>query len=101
MKAGSRDAEQTAQELIRNQKEMIQATKAQMSSQRTLRQLEIDRVNLEKKMREAYEQSKRKAEGDRGEKEKHHREEPKPFREGGHPDRPERPMPPPNAPRVD
>lgn len=108
-KAGSRDVEAAAQELIRNQREMIQKTREQMSVQRALRQLEIDRNKLEQKMRESYEKSKERREpapGDRDKRPLREGEHKPPLRHDGRPPQgcpPNVPNPPnqPNQPRVD
>lgn len=57
-KAGTRAAEAAAQDLIRNQRDIIQKTREQMSAQRSLRQLEIERGQLDQKLRESCGKSK-------------------------------------------
>lgn len=58
-KSGSREVAAAAEQMIQNQKAIIQATRQNMSSQRALRQLEIERSNLDQKMRSSYESAKR------------------------------------------
>jgi hypothetical protein len=69
-KSDSKDASALAEQMIQNQRAVIQATKQKYSSERLLRQLEIDRTQIEKKMRDAYEQSKRKEQEKRERKDK-------------------------------
>jgi hypothetical protein len=57
-KSGSKEVAAAAALLLQNQNTFIQTTKQYMASQKALRQIEIERNSLEKKMREAYEASK-------------------------------------------
>jgi fructose-specific phosphotransferase system component IIB len=69
-KSGSRDVAAISLQLILNQKAMILATKQHMESQRLLRQLDIDRIQLEKKMRDANENAKRAQNTDKSDKDR-------------------------------
>lgn len=89
-KSDSREVAATAEQLIQNQKAIIQATRQNLISQRTLRQLEIDRTNLEKKMREAYENSRKERQPEKDKKPSHDREK-KHSHNDEKPERPERP----------
>ncbi len=70
-KSDSREVATAAEQLIQNQKAIIQATRQNMVSQRALRQLEIERSNLDKKMRDSYERAKRDQQEKREDKDKH------------------------------
>lgn len=68
-KSGSREVSAIAEQMIQNQKNIIQTTRQHQASQRMLRQLEIERMQLDKKMREAQDQA-RKPQEKREEKDK-------------------------------
>lgn len=70
-KSDSREVATAAEQLIQNQKAIILATRQNLISQRALRQLEIERSNLDKKMRDSYENSKRDQQQKRDDKDKH------------------------------
>ena len=66
----SREVEAISAQLIQNQKTLIQTTKQHMASQKLLRQLEVERAQLDKKMRDACENARRAEQEERDKKNK-------------------------------
>jgi len=66
----SKNVESLSAQLMQNQKTLIQTTKQHMASQKLLRQLEVERIQLDKKMRDACDNARRAEQEERDKKNK-------------------------------